>query len=222
MLCAIHAETQTTMRIVDIVVEVVEKIVIEEKIVEVPVEMIVREVYVIYKEKVVDLEVIIAEVIQRVQASIPRISQATVHIPTVVAEVVHSVVASTPYTETDEVEHHVSDPKPNREKPTPQPIPQPTPEPVPPPPPPVVDPEPEPEREGGEYVVYRYADPSNQGTGKIHEDYVSWESNGDGTSTMTFLGPNKRKDDGDRTVIVDKVVSGLSDEEASEVVREIL
>ena len=134
VLCLIEVDTEKTIRIVDIVIEVVERIVEVEKIVEVPIETITREVYVIHRDKDVDLEVIIAEVIRRVQASVP--SNATAHVPTVIAEVAQAVIESTPYVETDEVEHHVSEPKQRRNAtpqvdPIPDPIPDPTPDPTP-------------------------------------------------------------------------------------------
>ena len=117
VICGVHVKTEITIRIRDIVIEVVKRIVEVERIVEVPIETIVNQVFIVHRDKEVDLESIILEVERRVRASIPHISLARVDVPVLIAEVSKAVLDGTPYTETGQVEHRVS--KPKRRIPTP-------------------------------------------------------------------------------------------------------
>jgi hypothetical protein len=217
VLCGVHVKTEITIRIVDIVIEVIERIVIEERIKEVEkiveVEKIAREVYVIYREKEVDIPVIVAEVIRRVKQALPPAQiRQDIDVPTVVAEVSQAVIESTPYTESGEVEHHVSTPKRKRVS-----IPQVNPTPITPPlqdnPTPVT---PIPER--GEYVVYSYInDDGSMRSGVVHGDYVKVEGN-----MIIHTGGDGEVDAGDTSREYVKVETGLTYEEASERAPEIL
>ena len=109
VLCGIRVHTEKTIRIEEIVIEVRNRIVEIEKIVEVPVDKIVKEVYTIYRDKDVDLEAIISEVIRRVEDSVAADDLMEVDFPILVEEVSQAVIESTPYTETS-VEHVVSMP----------------------------------------------------------------------------------------------------------------
>ena len=206
VLCGVHVKTEITIRITDIVIEVVERIVIEERRVEVPIETIVNEVYVVHRDKKVDLEAIVAEVERRVKASIPAQDLVHVDFPILVAEVSQSVIQSTPYVETGEVEHHVSQPK-RKRIPTPITPPlQDNPTPVTPPP------------ERAEYVVYSYInDDGSMRSGVVHGDYVKIEGN-----MIIHTGDDGEVDDGDTSREYVKVETGLTYEQASERAPEIL
>jgi hypothetical protein len=207
VLCGVHVKTEITIRIVDIVIEVIERIVIEERIKEVEkiveVEKIAREVYVIYREKEVDIPVIVAEVIRRVKQALPPAQiRQDIDVPTVVAEVSQTVIESTPYVETGEVETHVSTPKRKRVS-------------TPVTPPAVVLPT-TPER--GEYVVYSYK--TNTGeirSGVVHGDYVKIEGN-----MIIHTGADGEVDDDDTSQEYVKVETGLTYEQASARAPEIL
>ena len=205
VLCGVHVKTEITIRITDIVIEVVKRIVEVERIVEVPIEKIVREVYVVHRDKEVDLEAIIVEVERRIRASIPRISHARVDVPTLVAEVSQVVLKSIPYTDTGEVEHRIS--KPKRRIPTPVTPPlQDNPIPVTPIP------------ESGEYVVYSYInDDGSMRSGVVHGDYVKIEGN-----MIIHTGDDGEVDDGDTSQKYVKVETGLTYEQASARAPEIL
>ena len=206
VLCGVHVKTEITIRITDIVIEVVERIVIEERRVEVPVDLIVNEVFVIHRDKKVDLEAIIAEVERRVKASIPAQDLVHVDFPILVAEVSQSVIQSTPYTDTGEVEHRVSTPKRKR-------IPTPITPPLQDNPTPVT---PTPER--GEYVVYSYInDAGSMRSGVVHGDYVKIEGN-----MIIHTGDDGEVDDGDTSQEYVKVETGLTYEQASARAPEIL
>ena len=163
--CGIYARTEITIRIRDIVIEVVRRIVEVERIVEVPIETIVNEVFIVHRDKEVDFESIILEVERRVRASIPHISLARVDVPVLIAEVSKAVLDGTPYTETGQVEHRVS--KPKRRIPTPVTPPlQDNPTPVTPPPV---------ENKDGGYIVYSHRVNGGIQSGVIHSDYAAIE-----------------------------------------------
>ena len=206
VLCGIYfARTEITIRITDIVIEVRDRIVIEERRVEVPVDLIVNQVFIVHRDKEVDFEAIIVEVERRVRASIPHISLARVEVPVLIAEVSKAVLDGTPYTETGQVEHRVS--KPKRRIPTPVTPPlQDNPTPVTPPP------------ERGEYVVYSYInDAGSMRSGVVHGDYVKIEGN-----MIIHTGDDGEVDDGDTSQDYIKVETGLTYEEASARAPEIL
>ena len=153
VLCGVYAQTEKTIRIVDIVYEVVERIVEIE--VEIEVEKIVTEVYTVYRDKDVDLEVIIAEVIRRVKRALPPAQiRQDVDVPSVVSEVSHAVIENTPYVESGEVLT----------------------------PPAVISEPATPEIDDSEYVVFSHLVDGKLQSGLIHSDYVEV---GNGTLTFT-------------------------------------
>ena len=201
-------KTEITIRIRDIVIEVRDRIVIKERRVEVPVGLIVNEVFVIHRDKKVDLEAIIAEVERRVKASIPVQNIVHVNLPILVAGVSQSVIQSTPYVETGEVEHRVSEPKRKRVS-TPQVNPTPVEnenvQPV------------TPEIDDGGYVVYSEMVNGSMQSGVIHSDYVHIAD-----GKITFTGQDGEVDAGDTVTEYVKIETGLTYEEASERAPEIL
>ena len=208
VLCYIYEKTKITIRIVDIVIEVVERVVIEEKRVEVPIETIVNEVYVVHRDKEVDLESIIVEVERRVRASIPHISLARVDVPVLVAEVSQAVLESTPYTDTGEVEHRVSTPKRKR---IPTPITPPLQvNPTPVTPPPV-------ENKDGGYIVYSHWVDGSKQSGVIHSDYAVIQD-----GKIFHTGQDGEIDAGDTSQDYVRIETGLTYEEASARAPEIL
>ena len=224
VICGVSVKTEITIRIRDIVIEVRNRIVIEERIKEVKkiveVEKIVREVFVIHRHKKVDIPMITAEVIRLVKQALPPAQiRQDIDVPTLVAEVSRAVLESTPYTETGEVEHRVSKPKPTLQvNPTPVTPPlQVNPTPVTPPlkvnPTPVTPLIPE-----GEYVVYSYKnDDGSLRSGVVHSDYVKIEGN-----IIIHVGQDGQVDDDDTSLQYVKVETGLTYDEASERAPEIL
>ena len=207
VLCYIHDKTKIIIRIRDIVIEVVKRIVEVERIVEVPVETIVNQVFIVHRDKEVDLESIILEVEMRVRASIPHISLARVDVPVLIAEVSKAVLDGTPYTETGQVEHRVS--KPKRRIPTPVTPPlQDNPTPVTPPPV---------ENKDGGYIVYSHRVNGGIQSGVIHSDYAAIED-----GKIFHIGQDGKIDAGDTSQDYIKIETGLTYEEASARAPEIL
>ena len=205
--CGIYARTEITIRIRDIVIEVVRRIVEVERIVEVPIETIVNEVFIVHRDKEVDFESIILEVERRVRASIPHISLARVDVPVLIAEVSKAVLDGTPYTETGQVEHRVS--KPKRRIPTPVTPPlQDNPTPVTPPPV---------ENKDGGYIVYSHRVNGGIQSGVIHSDYAAIED-----GKIFHTGQDGEIDAGDTSQDYIKIETGLTYEEASARAPEIL
>ena len=191
--CYLRVDTQITITIKDIVIEVRDRIVVEEKIVEIEVEKIVTEIHTIFKEKQVDLETIVAEAVRRVKASVPTTHLTDANVGEVVREVAASVIEDAPQVVEDTP--YVDTPI---ENPTPQNTPRATPQ------------------DGG-YVVYSHLVNGRMQSGVIHSDYVVIQD-----GMITFTGQDGEIDPGDTSREYVEVETGLSYEQASKRAPEIL